>query len=93
MMVNAGLAAARCVVEKVPSAPEWVSVSDRLPKSRVRVLVAYNDLRGIVASSKPETVCGHFESQGNYWVIDNVTYAVEPDKVTHWQPLPAPPFD
>lgn len=69
----------------------WISVKDRLPKRGHRVLVAYDDLRGIVEHSAPEVVCGALSLKSDYWVIDNVLYGVEPDKVTHWRPFPTLP--
>lgn len=64
-----------------------------MPKSRVRVLVVYDDLRGIVVGGAPQVVCGHFNSQSCHWMIDGVGYGVKAKNVPYWQPLPAPPSD
>ena len=70
----------------------WISVKDRLPERGRRVLVAYDPMRGILEHSAPQVVCGALSRQyDDCWVIDNVFFGVEPEKVTHWRPFPAPP--
>lgn len=85
-----GLSRAVSEVSAVPS--PWVSVNDRLPKDGVRVLTRYDPFHGIVKDCQT-TVCGYFSDARGAWVIDNEMCEVEPEKVTHWMELPAPPVD
>lgn len=88
-MVNAGFAAARGALEKVPSAPEWVSVNDRLPEMYNSVLVfsrRVNKMFTAFLSNDPRF-------RGNkVWILCGGGVDCIPD-VTHWTPLPAPPTD
>lgn len=70
----------------------WISVKDRLPERGRRVLVIYSPWFGSETIRIPQVVCGALSRQiDDCWVIDNIFFGVEPDKVTHWRPFPAPP--
>ena len=59
---------------------EWIKCSERMPNrgfDGVAVVVAVATHRGDVVSETDSWVGGKFDFWG--------------DKVTHWQPLPAPP--
>lgn len=60
------------------SQAEWVSVKDRLPDTETTVLVCTE--RGHIFTSWASDV-------DVFWFYDEE----EDDRVTHWQPLPAPP--
>ena len=57
---------------------EWISVQDRLPDTETTVLVCTE--RGYIFTSWASDV-------DVFWFYDEE----EDDRVTHWQPLPAPP--
>lgn len=57
---------------------EWISVQDRLPETETTVLVCTE--RGYIFTSWASDV-------DVFWFYDEE----EDDRVTHWQPLPAPP--
>lgn len=57
---------------------EWISVQDRLPETETTVLV--HTERGYIFMSWASDV-------DVFWFYDEE----EDDRVTHWQPLPAPP--
>lgn len=57
---------------------EWISVQDRLPEIDTTVLVCTE--RGYIFTSWASDV-------DVFWFYDEE----EDDRVTHWQPLPAPP--
>ena len=56
---------------------EWISVEDRLPESSGRCLV-YDAYYIAIGTT-------YYNAERRAWVVG---YA---DKITHWQPLPAPP--
>ena len=58
---------------------EWISVEDKLPQEKVRVLLFDNGGFGIMS--------GRLGSAGWYLEGDLDKYA----NVTHWMPLPEPP--
>ena len=57
---------------------EWVSVEERLPKEKQRVIVR----------------CEHVGTSVGWILWGNWMADIGPDagKVTHWMPLPAPPY-
>lgn len=59
----------------------WISVRDRLPEKRERVLCFYR-----YEPYSPDVVCEDIYLGGKKWMC-------ETDKVTHWMPLPNPPED
>lgn len=60
---------------------EWISVEDRLPKLYQGVLVyTWNGLNN---------VCWYGDD--NSWHSESYVY--DPEDVTHWMPLPAPPIE
>lgn len=66
------------------TAPEWISVEDRLPEAEDMVLVA--TVRGGV-------YYGFLNHSGKFYTANNTLYdswCWEPD-ATHWMPLPEPP--
>lgn len=62
----------------------WISVADRLPENGTECLVWKESATGNYGS------CGYIFSTFENGRFDDI-YAHE--KVTHWQPLPAPPKD
>lgn len=79
-MVNAGFAAARGALEKVPPKSGWISVNSRLPEEDKRVLI-YDDVCREVCVANLYDGTWHGEA-----------YQEEHD-ASHWQPLPAPPVN
>lgn len=65
--------------------PEWISVNERLPMIRTRVLVAYKD--GVtVAEYRGYDVCKG--KQQMYWCgIKGTKHVLR--SITHWMPLPS----
>ena len=62
---------------------EWISVTDRLPKPFVSVLV-------YMPGEEPfSTVHEGFISNNGIW--QSAMFRREPGEVTHWQPMPQPP--
>ena len=62
---------------------EWISVTDRLPKPFVSVLVYMH-------GEEPfSTVHEGFISNNGIW--QSAMFRREPGEVTHWQPMPQPP--
>ena len=62
---------------------EWISVTDRLPKPFVSVLV-------YMPGEEPfPTVHEGFISNNGIW--QSAMFRREPGEVTHWQPMPQPP--
>lgn len=89
-LVNAGFAATRGAVEKVPSAPEWVSVKDKLPEPFCPVLVcekkrAFPRERGLA--------CAFVDKRGDwYWAVlgGGRCYEVPHGIVAYWMNLDLP---
>lgn len=71
---------------KEQAAPQWISVSERLPDEGVLCIVF--GVNGVVNNHfeyyKPTHIQGYFDS-----VIDGCVF--ELTEVTHWMPLPAAP--
>lgn len=61
-------------------AAEWISVKDRLPESRIRVIAHH--------STNQVTITNYFDADKNEW--DKEVNGIKTD-VTHWMPLPSPP--
>jgi len=58
----------------------WISVKERLPENRERVLIFGKD--------KSDNECILIDSYSNdYWITEGM-YDI---KITHWMPLPEPP--
>lgn len=82
-LVNAGFAAARGALEKVPSAAEWVSVKDRMPeKGSICLVCGKNGGMRVARASYYEPL--------DLWTVVGTG---KPFHVTHWMELPAPPSD
>jgi hypothetical protein len=63
----------------------WISVEERLPKSRADVLVvAY-------WGEEWQTMTGWYSAMMGKWRIITPFGEREPGGVTHWMPLPEPP--
>lgn len=77
-MVNAGFAAARGALEKVPPESGWISVNSRLPEEDKRVLIYDDVCREVCVANLYEGVW-HGEA-----------YQEEHD-ASHWMELPTPP--
>ncbi len=60
---------------------EWISVKDRLPKSRFVVLAYEKPLNTINMS--------FYENNSESWIDCDSGYYL--NSVTHWMPLPEPP--
>lgn len=81
--VNAGFAAARGALEKVPSAAGWWSVSDRLPeKGTICLVCGKNGGMRVARASYYEPL--------DLWTVIGTG---KPFHVTHWMELPMPPSD
>jgi len=73
---------------------EWISVEERLPGYYQATLIISNKLvQGLAYQRVP------IEADGWFWeptipaIRESFDGSVEPDKVTHWIPLPSPPKD
>lgn len=67
-----------CPLPTVDIAPEWISVAERLPDEKQKVLL-YSPTDGINIGHRLDEV-GRFYVSKSY-----------PDRPTHWMPLPEPP--
>lgn len=75
-----GLCYALEIVDDMPSAQEWISVDERLPK-KGQVVLAYGTR---------SSTTGQFQGIGArpwFWMWKGNTIK----RVTHWRPLPEPP--
>jgi hypothetical protein len=68
----------------------WISVKERLPEKLLYVLVYAIDSGGYSPTRKtypcaPQTAIDYLENNGK-WSSGHLRI-----KITHWQPLPAPP--
>jgi hypothetical protein len=76
--------AADAIEELLAKVPRWISVEERLPDHRKRVLAIYAN--GVISTGRvfhngfPEAYDG-FDENGDFKVVP----------VTHWMPLPEPP--
>lgn len=88
----------RCYVAEVREQvkmSEWINVNDGLPESHDYVLVAINS-QG-TGEPKPINIARRI---GYVWeflgLIDgaymDISYPMDPEDITHWMPLPAPPL-
>lgn len=68
-------------IKKIPSAQEWIPVSERMPEVGHNVLIAVDD--GYVAEG-----C---RAVDNTWVQYRWSTVLSEDKVIAWMPLPKPP--
>jgi hypothetical protein len=67
--------------------PTWIPVSERLPDDPSKVLIWY-----VPSKNDPHTLLAWFS--GREWrFIDSHADTRLPERVTHWQPLPAPPLE
>jgi len=82
---NHALEVARKFIDEQSTAPQWIKINgpEDLPPMQVRVLVRWRTL----TCSRIEI--GYISAQGN-WTKD-CTMPFEPNSVTHWMLLPAPP--
>lgn len=62
---------------------EWISVKDRLPTGKETVLLFCD-----CGSGETYKALGWYMEESRIWVIDGFPYRF----VTHWMPLPPPPF-
>ena len=77
--LNARITELEAQLASSQSKSQWVSVEDRLPESRVNVLIGRDDN------------VGHAKFNGHSWTIISSNDVVAPYLVTHWMPLPEPP--
>ena len=77
-----GLAWARGLINDAPTVNpyEWISVKDRLPEKRTRVLCYYK-----YEPESPDVICENDYLVGGLWSMNG-------SKVTHWMPLPPLPY-
>jgi hypothetical protein len=63
---------------------EWISVEERLPEHKQRVLVFYNNHFWVVEA--------WIQSDGMwFWPTGGYQKGIPPNHATHWMPLPDPP--
>lgn len=60
---------------------EWISVEDRLPETRTRVLCYFK-----AEQDYPDLVCENFYYGGGHWLSEG-------SRATHWMPLPELPTE
>lgn len=60
---------------------EWISVEDRLPEARTRVLCYFK-----AEQDYPDLVCENFYYGGGHWLSEG-------SRATHWMPLPELPTE
>jgi hypothetical protein len=62
----------------------WISTTQSLPKEGDRVLVH--------TTTGYQEIMQRFQCSEHSWIwVDNEHLETDPEDVTHWQPLPAPP--
>ena len=81
-----------CLISNGVTVPEWISVKDRLPESKEKILV-YGGRTEIwfngVKQPMPSIHTGYMRGLGEGWFTwDRHDYISD---VTHWMPLPQPP--
>jgi uncharacterized protein DUF551 len=64
---------------------EWISVKERMPETRERVLIAPARQGGVRFGV--DVAIWH----GSFWDHPNWSVCAKRDYVSHWQPLPPPP--
>lgn len=66
---------------------DWISCKDRLPEPGVVVIacICYPVVPPLVRQANRRF------TRPDYWYIDDSFDSVPEERVTHWQPLPAPP--
>lgn len=85
--------AADAIEELLAAAPRWISVEERLPKTRSsilgqksnKVIVAFRFDDGTQGTDTAHTLNGD-------WVFEDRIVVVN-RTVTHWMPLPEPPME
>ena len=89
----------RMLEEDAVSAPQWISVKDRLPEPEQEVLVIAHGWSGrllyIGSYQRMEAETSWLTgvtSKASDWSLWGWSYLREPE-VTHWMPLPDPPKD
>jgi hypothetical protein len=63
---------------------KWISIEERLPQEKERVLVLEKEEHG-----DPFFISIANRDEDEFWLDDGP--ALELDKITHWMPLPEPP--
>ncbi len=78
-------------MSKMVDANGWVSVKDRLPELRQKVLVWYNNGYEVAYLQKFEPPKLQYPQFNNVEMFEWCFGDFEDFDVTHWQPLPEPP--
>lgn len=75
------------------AAPSWVPVSECLPDHMQTVLVAYVLADARPRGLPPELAIGNYHRRLKVWYVNGQSQYDDGGglRVTHWQPLPAPP--
>ena len=66
---------------------EWISVEDRLPVARTKVLVAYQN--GVTIAQRDGYLVSPRETHTYWRGVNGPKHQLT--TVTHWMPLPTPP--
>ncbi len=66
---------------------EWISVEDRLPPARKKVLIAYN--RGVSIAERNGYLVDPTKTEPYWRGVHGPKHSLR--SVTHWMPLPDPP--
>lgn len=72
----------------------WISVKDRLPMEASHEIV-YEDMRVLATDGHIVEACSFIAGNGagKPWIAWSQYNRIQGSKITHWQPLPAPPAE
>ena len=71
-------------------APRWISVSERLPENGEYVYIHPPHISGAFPD-EPRHVMKYHNGDWRYYMGDSIHNPYE-DSITHWMPLPQPPY-